>query len=527
MTALVDPVLLLWIPIVLLLFRRLPPHRAVIAGVVAGMLFLPEIHMYKIMADAPDPKVVLIIKLTKENAVCFSVFLGVFLFDFKQLKTFQPHWYDLPILVWCLSPFFANLNNDVSVYDSFAATRDITLIWGIPYFLGRIYFTDPDRFRDLAVGLIAGGLVYAPLCLFEIFTYPTMHFRLYGFHANDPSQLIRYGGFRPIVFMEHGLAVGMWMVAVTMLALWLWSTGTMKRFPLGRGRSMPMWAVVALLLFTTALVKSTGALLLGVVGIIGLFQVRLIRWPILMTVLITFSPIYIMGRTLSGSEPVGWMHSNFSDEDLTRLEQKAFRKPLLGVGGFTGHDFFKFLNQFVPPDRTSSLRFRLKFEDFLMEHDFKKPFFGWGDRGAARVKNKKGDDVAVTDGLWIITLGNYGFVGLTALWATMLLPSFRFLWNYRASLWKQPAYAAAAVSAMILGLYMIDCLTNAMINMIYVLLVGGLAGFKGEPVAAPAEIAEQRQDVHADPLPPIRPRVPRPSSGPRPGVLRRPRPLHP
>jgi hypothetical protein len=43
------------------------------------------------------------------------------------------------------------------------------------------------------------------------------------------QQTMRFGGWRPTVFMEHGLMVGMWMSMAAMIGLWLWWTGTLKR----------------------------------------------------------------------------------------------------------------------------------------------------------------------------------------------------------------------------------------------------------------------------------------------------------
>src|SRR6476646_9591797 len=108
------------------LFNALPPRRAVIAAVMLGTMFLPEIQIAAVSREAPDPNgfVFLILKFTKPNTICFSALLGAVLFDLKTLLTFRPRWFDLPMLAWCVCPFPADLGVGVTVYDSFAALRD-------------------------------------------------------------------------------------------------------------------------------------------------------------------------------------------------------------------------------------------------------------------------------------------------------------------------------------------------------------------------------------------------------------------
>src|SRR5262249_25051681 len=112
----------------------------------------------------------------------------------------------------------------------------------------------------------------------------------------------------------------------------------------------------------------------------------------------------------------------------------------------------------------------------------------WGDRGGfqkeikARKLFPQQDNEIAVDGLWMIALGRYGFVGLTALWAAMLLPPARFLWAYPARQWTHPALAPGAAATVVVVLFMIDCLFNALYNPVYVLMAGGVAGAAGPGV---------------------------------------------
>lgn len=478
--------LFLWFPIVLVLFQRLPPHRALIAAFVAGTLFLPEILQFKHMPEAPEPMVLVILKATKINVISSSALLASFVFDFSRWLSFRPRWFDIPMLMWCAVPFISDYTNDVALYECIVASRDQTLAWGLPYFLGRLYLGSAERIRDVALGLVLGGLAYVPFCLFEIVKGQEMHYRVYGFHQNDPTQSIRGLGNRPVVFLEHGLAVGLWMVVATMMAVWLWQTKALTKIDWWPGKySLPVKRAAMILLVVTALINSTGAMALGVLGIIAMYQTRWIGWPILLVGLLLISPLYVGGRIATGQEPVGWMTAKFDNEKIEKeLEKKAMAKPLFGWG-VTGQQFIGGLTLLFGAERTASLQFRLKYEDLFMEKALLKPLFGWGDTGEARKFPgvKKQDDEPISDGLWIIALGSYGIVGLASVWAAILLPAVRFMLRHPPRLWVQPIFAPAAVVSLILIMFMIDNLLNAIFNPVYVLMAGGLAGWSGAGVA--------------------------------------------
>jgi hypothetical protein len=483
-----------WPLVVLYLFKRLPAHRAVIAGVVAGTLFLPEVQIAKVSDEAPDANgfVVLVLKFTKPNTICFAVLLGAVLFDGKRLLSFRPRWFDLPIFFYCLCPYIANLNNGVGAYDAFSMMRDKILMWGVPYALGRVYCNTLENFRDLAIGIVLGGLVYAPLCLWESRMFPNLHENLYGFFPGPKDEVTRWGGFRPVVFLSHGIMLGLWMVATTVVAFWLWFTGAVTELTVWPFRR-PI-AMTKLLLFlglTTLWVRSTGAIGLGVACVLGILQMRWVKFPLVLTVLLAFSPLYLLVRT----------------------------------AGWTGDDFVKALGDGgMPDDRLESLKYRLHMENRLILKYREQPDFGWGDfnpkwRRAPKLKPVDYDD-AVADALWIITLTQLGRFGLGALWLAMLLPVVRFLLVHPPRLWFNPALAPAAAAALVLILYMNDNLFNAFYNPVFVLSAGGLAGLTGVRLPRPAPVEVEPEDET-----PSEPTPPSPPEARRPGVLVRRRAL--
>jgi O-antigen ligase len=76
----------------------------------------------------------------------------------------------------------------------------------------------------------------------------------------------------------------------------------------------------------------------------------------------------------------------------------------------------------------------------------------------------------------VITLGQNGIVGLTALMTTLLLPPIYFMWRFPAGRWREPQLAVPAVIAVVLVLHMADNLLNSFANPVFMMMAGGLVG---------------------------------------------------
>jgi hypothetical protein len=527
--------LFIWFPVVFLLFKRLPKHRAVIASFLLGMLFLPEVRDPIINPEAPAAVPVPLVPLTKQNTICLSIILAALLFDGERLLAFRPRWFDVPMIIWCICPFLSSAANEPPpdgtnpYWDGFSQARAQTLAWGVPYFIGRVYFSEWGRFRELLVGVVIGGILYMPFVLFECRMSPQLHKHLYGFYQHDPSQSVKDGGFRPTVFMEHGLGVAMMMVAAGLIGFWMWWSKAFTQLRIRQDAPpIPVIAPIALIFVTVGLMHSSGALALGILGVLMLFVSRYLNARLAMFALLLLPPLYIFGRTLAGQEPVGWTsqrwHKIDDDEggELDILKARALAKPMFSWGNWSSQDFIDLLTRLFNEDRASSYKFRLVNEDRLMEKSRMKPILGWAgwDRVLIFMDNYEGEDppkvlLTVVDGMWIITLGNRGWVGLIAVYVAMLLPVVRFLILHPQRHWGDPVYAPAAAVAILLLLHMIDNLSNAMFNPCFVLLAGSLSGVVGTSVQA-----NIRQEAPAAPARPPQ----RALANPRPGVLVRSRP---
>jgi hypothetical protein len=430
MTIMVPIVLFGFIPLVLGLFALLPPRRAVIVAFLVGVLFLPMAE-YKI-GGFPS--------YSKLTAVGTVTFLAAAVFDGGRFLKFRPKWIDLPMLVWCLCPFASSFTNDLGFHDGISAVTLRVFIWGLPYLIGRIYFNDFESVRELAIGVFFGGIVYVLPCLFEIKMSPHLHLYIYGFDANwSMQEAKRFGGWRPILFMQHGLMLGAWMAAGSLVGVWLYVNGSVRKL-LGVG--MVWWLLV--LVATSVLCKSTGALVIFAVGVLVLLVGRWAKTSVLLWCFVLVAPLY-MGVRASGQ---------WSGDGMVNAAR--------AVAGDT---------------RAASLSFRLRNEDPLAAHALQRPFFGWGGWGRNRLTDKEGDDFAVTDGLWIIVLGQNGLVGLTSMTFVLMLPGALLLRRYPGVSWSQPSVAPAAALAMAVTLFMIDCMMNGMLNPIYFLAIGSAGVF--------------------------------------------------
>jgi hypothetical protein len=448
-----------WIPFVLFLFTILPPRRAVIWAFLLAWLFLPMAGFS--VPGLPD--------YTKMSATTAGVLIGALIFDTDRVLSFRLKWIDWPMLIWCVSPFASSYLNDLGMYDGVAEVVHGTIIWGLPYVIGRVYFNDLEGLRDLAVGMLAGGLIYVPLCLLEVRISPQLHLLVYGYNQHSFWQNVRDGGFRPMVFMQHGLMVAMWMSMTALIGVWLWQCKTIRKIA-----DIPVSYLIWPLLLTVYLCKSKYALLLLVTGVGMLYLSKWMRTSLLVVMLALVPPTYIYLRA---------------------------------SGAVTGEKMVEVAKNTFGEERSKSLFVRVDNENALVQRAMEKPWFGWGGWGRARVTDDEGHD-RITDSLWIITIGKAGWVGLAALLAMLLLPMLLVCKDWKVELWSHPAVAPVVALGMITMLYMFDHLMNGMVNPIFMLAVGAVGSahyvLKPQPRAAFPVMMGQR--------PPNYPQQARPSA---------------
>ncbi|MBX3357081.1 MAG: hypothetical protein KF745_01505 [Phycisphaeraceae bacterium] len=414
-----------WYAVIVALFAVLPARRAIVAAYVAGWLFLPNETV--MMSGIPN--------FTKGSILATGVLACAAVFDFRGLAALRLRLSDLPMVVFSLSPLASSYSNGLGFYDGISQVMYYSFLWGIPYLLGRAYLNDWSAMRDLAVGVLLGGVAYVPLCLFEMRMSPIVHLRVYGVNPFvGAMDTFRFGGWRPIVFLSNGLELGLWMSAATLAGVWMWRSGTIKRIA-----GVPAIWVVGVLGATTFLCRSLGALTLLATGMGALFLVRWTRIRTIAAALAVIPFFYITARSL----------------DPSTCGQLV--------------DVAAMINQ----DRAESLLFRMQNEDILVAKALEQPLWGWGGWGRNRVYNEDGKDISITDGFWVVIIGINGTIALVAVFAVMALPMLLVWRRIPAVYWSAPACAPVIWAATISALFAVDCLFNGMINPVYVLAMGG------------------------------------------------------
>lgn len=435
MTILVPIMLFGWIPLSIYFFSNLKPQYAVLASVVGGWLFLPMTGY-----DLPG-----LPEYNKNMAIALGLILGGEISGQRHWQKFTLRIYDIPMLIWCICPIVTSLSNNLGVYDGLSISFHNVVTWGVPYAAGRLYFTDIKDLQKLCVGIVIGGLIYVPLCLYEVRMSPQLSNMFYGFSPYSFfAQAIRYGGFRPVVFMQHGLMVSLWMAVSTVTAYWMWRSRAVIRIP--GFKYFDLSVLVLLLVMTTVLCKSINGLVSMIVGGVSYTAYRNINSTNILILLLLFIPFFLVVRITGVVE-------------VSQIKQIA--------------------EMMVDAERVQSLVFRLDQEDALRERAKERMFLGWGGYNRGRVVDaEKGTDINIIDSLWLITYSTFGLLGLASLYGGMLMGPLCVLHLVQIKKVKVGLLTVSPiVLALVVILFMIDSLLNSMVMPVYIMVSGALVSF--------------------------------------------------
>ena len=218
--------LLTWPLVILVMFKRMPVERAFIWSILGGYMALPQITQIGLPL-LPDLDKVLIPNVTA-FVVCLAlvrervavvpqnllarILLVLFILSpaFTVFTNTEPLLFGLVTsdhTTWMgiFSPANATIPG-LRVYDSLSVVA-AQIIFMLPFFLARSLLAHERALAELPRALVVAGLIYSLPIVVENAIGPELHRMVYGFIQHDYAQAIRFGGFRPYVFMPHGLWV--------------------------------------------------------------------------------------------------------------------------------------------------------------------------------------------------------------------------------------------------------------------------------------------------------------------------------
>lgn len=454
----INPIVVLfaWPFLSLTFFGALGVVRGLIVTVLVGYLILPETRV-----DIP-----ILPPYDKTTAVSVGLILTFIVFsaDFRKVaedsqvgdQKFGTVFF-LCFAISILVPFIVYLSNSKPLFigpkvlQGLGPKDAISSLWTffmlmIPYFFARRYLTSAESHRMLLKAMLVAGLVYTLFALIELRMSPQTNRLVYGFFPHDWRQHVRGGGYRPVVFLRHGLWLGFFLFSCVMAAVIL------SRKTEFDGRLKYILAGVWVLL-VLAFSRNLGATMLGVL----------------------FLPmVFFLGKGLQ-VRIAGVVGIFF-------LLYPAIRQAdVLPIDRFVAS-----IEQ-ISTDRARSLGTRLRNEQLFLDRVQERPVFGWGGYGRSRVHDEQGEDISIADGYWIILLGTKGWVGYIALLGLLVFPILRM----RHTLKRKDVQFVTVGMTLIMAGNFVYLIPNSALSMVGLMVAGAVAGFvQFDPVPE----RSQRQD---------------------------------
>lgn len=430
--------LVIWPVVAWILFTKLDPARALIWTILGAYMLLPPVIAID-LPMVPDFDKYAVASLSAAAAVLFLLRepfqilpasrIGVGLIGLYVLSPFAT-------VMTNTDPMFFQMSSlpAMRIYDSVAVVAN-QFIALIPFFLARKYLATEQAMRALLVALVLAGLIYSVPMIFEARMSPQLNLMVYGFFQHDFSQSIRFGGFRPFVFMPHGLWVAFFAMMCFIAAVTLMRTSPAMQRP-------KYFLILLYLAVILLLCRSAGPLIYALV----LFPIVLVL-PRRLQVLIAVMMVAVV-----------------------------ITYPLLrGLHLVPIEDILRFANG-LNAERGASLEFRIRNEELLLDKAALRPWFGWGNYGRGLLHDPwTGQISVIADGGWIITLGTFGWAGYIAEFGLLALPVGLLA---REAL-RQPASALSpfvCAVTLLLAANLFDMLPNDTLIPFTWLMAGALLG---------------------------------------------------
>jgi hypothetical protein len=431
-------VLGIWPIVAIWLYRTKPVAMATLWTLLGGHLLLPV----GVGIDLP-----MIPPLGKESIPTLAAFIGCRFIAKKRVPIFgQKGLMRWLLLLFMLGSFITAELNDKPVFIGNLQLPGLTFydalttmvnqfIAIMPFLIGRQLFQASENHLLMFRMLVLAGLGYSIPMLFEVRMSPQLHTWIYGFFPHSFIQQARYGGFRPVVFIGHGLLVSFFAAITLLSASVLWQL----RYKI---RQFSPASVTYYLLFVLVLCKSVASLFYG---FLALLLIKVTRIKTQLRIAVVIASMALLYPTMS-------IMNIFPHQPL--LEWVAS----------------------IDAARAQSMGVRFDNEHRLLEHGQQRFFFGWGSWGRNRIYNEEtGEDTSVTDGRWVITFSQFGWLGFIAEFGLLAIPVFSAISVAKFVRSRQELIMIAA-HALLLSFAILDQLPNSSLAPWLWLLAGILLG---------------------------------------------------
>lgn len=432
--------LLLWPFITLALFALFRPPVAAMMAFMGGTMFLPA-------ATSFDPPI--LPEIGKEEVIAMSALLATYIFAGQRMRRAKlGRGLEILVGVQMVGVVFSVFTNSDAIIagpvvvpgtgptDFVSDSIEQLLRWGVPFFVGRAIYTQARDARTLLIAYAVGGFIYSFPMIVELMISPQMHRFVYGFYQHSYLQTKRGDGFRPMVFMTHGLHVALYMVMCVSSAVALWKL-RQKIFVVPAG---PVALYLGAMLIAC---KSTGALVYGMI----------------IVPLVALAPTKIQMRA------------------ALALAIVVFSYPVLRTYNLVPYQYaIDLAAEYTDERRVKSLSSRLYTEETMMERIKQRPFFGWASAGRSGIRDDITGELSTTyDGFWIIALSKRGIVGYTALFAMLLLPIY-FVYRALPRIRARTDRIVLCTLSLMVAINVFDLIPNSTIEGYLTLMSGALSG---------------------------------------------------
>jgi hypothetical protein len=424
--------LAIWPLLTLYLFATRSTYNAIFVSIVGGYMLLPELVEF----DFP-----FIPALDKHSIPALSIVVAFVIVKRKRLRLLPTdRLTKCLVLLFIFAPLLSFFSNQEVVFNGQVLVKGINLydvlslsigqaLLLLPMLIGFQLCRRPEQLSRLLSLFVMTALLYALPILFEVRFSPQLHTWVYGFFPHSFGQQIRNEGYRPVVFLGHGLLVA------NFVSLALAFISILIRLKITLINGVPNLPIFLILVFLLIFCKSLAALIFAIVMV----------------------PVILMGPM------------SFVRLCTLIIASILLIYPMMMIFELFPHDKIVHLFGLIDPSRAQSLQFRFSNEVELVEHVKSKIFFGWNGWGRSRLAT------STTDSYWIILFGKYGLLGLFSFFSLITLLIWRGL-KVAARLPNGRSRHLLVLVSFVISIFMLDQLVNDSLKSFAFLLIGAYAG---------------------------------------------------